>query len=157
MMDRRADTEIIAFRLNGADVSTEPSPGERLSHSLRERLGARDVKIGCNGGDCGACTVLVDGAPACACLVPTHQVRGVEVETVAGLTAGDPTGERLARAFLAHGAAQCGICTPGMIVSAVHLLRSGGKPDEAAVRDTPMASAPAMKSRRVMRPVSNER
>ncbi|MEL6205682.1 MAG: molybdopterin cofactor-binding domain-containing protein, partial [Pseudomonadota bacterium] len=100
---------------------------------LRERLGARDVKIGCNAGDCGACTVLLDDAPVCACLTTAHQAAGRQVETVAGLTAADPMAQKLARRFEAHGAAQCGICTPGMMVAATALLRTTETPDEGEV------------------------
>ncbi|MGB5067762.1 MAG: 2Fe-2S iron-sulfur cluster-binding protein, partial [Albidovulum sp.] len=123
------------FVLNGVAVSIHPHPGERLSQALRERLGARDVKIGCDAGDCGACTVLVDGAPVCACLMPAQQVAGRRVETARGLTADDPVGQRLVARFQDTGAAQCGICTPGMVASAVALLRANANPDEAAVQD----------------------
>lgn len=122
----------VAFTLNGAPTSVAPAVGERLSHTLRERLGARDVKIGCNAGDCGACTVLVDGAPVCACLTPVQQAQGCKVETLAGLAV---EAAPLAAAFLAHGAAQCGVCTPGMMVSALALLRDQPHPSEAQVQD----------------------
>ena len=113
---------MVRFNLNGSDVSVDAAPGERLSASLRERCGARDVKIGCNAGDCGACTVLVDGDPICACLMSTAQASGRSVETLKGVR-GSSEGEALAEAFQNHGAAQCGICTPGMMVSAVSWLR----------------------------------
>jgi CO/xanthine dehydrogenase Mo-binding subunit/aerobic-type carbon monoxide dehydrogenase small subunit (CoxS/CutS family) len=123
------------FTLNGASVTVSAPPGERLSQSLRERLGTRDVKIGCNAGDCGACTVLVDGAPVCACLMPTARVAGAVVETQAGLVAQAPLAQRLADSFHAHQAAQCGICTPGMMVAAVALLRAVPSPTAAQVED----------------------
>nr|WP_251134515.1 MULTISPECIES: molybdopterin-dependent oxidoreductase [Roseobacteraceae] len=123
------------FTLNGSTVSVEPYAGERLSETLRERVGARDVKIGCNAGDCGACTVLVDGAPVCACLMPAHQAAGRSVETLGGLAKTDLDALRLAESFQNHGAAQCGICTPGMIVSAVALLREESTPSETQVQD----------------------
>ena len=125
----------IAFTLNGAPASVAPADAERLSDCLRERLGQRDVKIGCNAGDCGACTVLVDGAPVCACLTPTGQVAGKKVETLAGLVRDDPVARRLAETFQDNGAAQCGICTPAMMVSAVALLRNNPTPDVSAVQD----------------------
>ncbi|MCX7559720.1 molybdopterin-dependent oxidoreductase [Sulfitobacter sp. F26204] len=125
----------LGFTLNGQEVTTTATTGDRLSETLRERLGARDVKIGCNAGDCGACTVLLDGAPVCACLTPVHQVSGRSVETLAGVYSNDPIAQALAERFQDHGAAQCGICTPGMMVSAVALLRKETAPTEAAVRD----------------------
>ncbi|CUH66774.1 Aldehyde oxidoreductase [Thalassovita gelatinovora] len=123
------------FRLNGHDVEIQPGPGERLSSALRERLAARDVKVGCDAGDCGACTILVDGDPVCACLMPVQQVAGRQVETLTGLIADDPVAARLAHSFEAHGAAQCGICTPGMMVAAVALLRGNDTPSEAEVSE----------------------
>ncbi len=132
-MDKRAPS-VTTFKLNGHTVDITPAPGERLSVSLRERLDARDVKVGCNAGDCGACTVLVDGAPVCACLMPTHQAQGAEIETLSGLT-DTPEALRLRDAFLDRGAAQCGICTPGMLVTATALLRATAKPDATAVED----------------------
>ena len=123
------------FRLNGRDEAPTLRPGQRLSELLREGLGQRDVKIGCDAGDCGACTILIDGAPVCACLTPAHQAMGRSVETVQGLHASDPVAARLTRSFLNHGAAQCGICTPGMLVSAVALLREVPRPSEGQVLD----------------------
>ncbi len=123
------------FKLNGASVDVFPEVGERLSETLRERLDCRDVKIGCDAGDCGACTVLMDGAPVCACLTPTHQAADAHVETLAGLHKNDPMTARLAQQFEDHGAAQCGICTPGMMVSATALLREKTTPTEAEVQD----------------------
>ncbi len=134
-MNRHLTGSPISFRLNGVDTSPLATPGQRLSDLLREGLGQRDVKIGCDKGDCGACTVLVDGAPVCACLTPAHQVAGRKVETMQGLANADPDAARLGQSFLDHGAAQCGICTPGMMVSAVALLRETPEPDEIQVKD----------------------
>lgn len=125
----------IRFDLNKQSVQVEPSPGERLSRTLRERLGARDVKVGCDAGDCGACTVLLDGQPVCACLTPSHQAAGRQIETLSGLIQQDPEARALAGRFEDHGAAQCGICTPGMMVSAMALLRQNSKPTEQQVMD----------------------
>ncbi len=128
-MLKRVNDTAISFTLNGAAVAVEAVPGERLSEALRERLGARDVKIGCNAGDCGACSVLVDGAPVCACLMTVQQAAGARVETAAGLCAADPHAIALAERFQDHGAAQCGFCTPGMVVAATALLRETPAPD----------------------------
>ncbi len=125
----------VSFSLNGKAVTTQPATGARLSETLRETLDGRDVKIGCNAGDCGACTVLLDGQPICACLTPTQQVSGQAVETLAGLHVSDPVAQMLGERFQDHGAAQCGICTPGMMVAAVALLREDPTPSEQAVKD----------------------
>ncbi|MEO9516999.1 MAG: molybdopterin cofactor-binding domain-containing protein [Paracoccaceae bacterium] len=134
-MDKRVSKTSVRFQLNGQPAHVHPLPCERLSSTLREQLDARDVKVGCDAGDCGACTVLVDGAPVCACLTPTHQADGKVVETLSGLMSSEPVATDLAQSFLAHGAAQCGICTPGMMVSSVALLRSNPKPSENDAMD----------------------
>ena len=125
---------MIAFTLNTRAVEIEGDPGRRLADVLREALGLTGTKIGCNAGDCGACTVLLDDRQVCACLVPLGQVAGRRVLTVEGLA---PTGElsALQRAFLRHGAAQCGICTPGMLMAATDLLARDPHPTEQAVLD----------------------
>lgn len=125
----------VAFDLNGKPVSVDALPSERLSFALRERAGAKDVKVGCDAGDCGACTVLIDGAPVCSCTTALGQVEGAKVETQAGLVAHDRVAERLAASFQRHQAAQCGICTPGMMVAAVSLLRANPAPSEQQVQD----------------------
>lgn len=116
--------------LNGEAATAEVRPGDRLSHVLRKRLGARDVKVGYNAGDCRVRPVLVDGAPVRACFMLAQRVAGEEVETLAELRF-KPKGEALAVSFSAHQAVQCGICTPGMMVAAVALLRQVPKPTEA--------------------------
>ncbi len=132
-MNHANPNPILTFALNGETVSVPAHPAQRISEVLREKLGARDVKIGCNAGDCGACTILVDGAPVCACLMAAHQVDGRSVETLAGLQKTDPDAKALKQRFQNHGAAQCGICTPGMMVTAVALLRKNPTP---SVQDT---------------------
>lgn len=127
--------QTIEFELNGQSVQSEVVPTLRLSSLLRDHQSATDVKIGCNAGDCGACTVLIDGEPVCACLTGAGQVSGKHVQTLAGLTQSDPHMHLLQQSFLRHGAAQCGICTPGMLVSAAALLKHTSEPDEQAVQD----------------------
>jgi aldehyde oxidoreductase len=124
----------IAFTLNGAPCRLRAEPAARLSDALREALRLTGTKVGCNAGDCGACTVLVDGRQVCACLTPIAQVEGRAVVTVEGL-AREGRLAPLQQAFLAHGAAQCGICTPGMLLAAQDLLARVPRPDEAAVLD----------------------
>ena len=130
-----APVGMVQFTLNGHSVSISPAVGERLSTSLRDRLGSLDVKVGCNAGDCGACTVLVAGSARCACLTPTHQVAGQAVDTGAGMVRHDPLTQRLAQSFQDHHAAQCGICTPAMLVAATALLRQVATPTEMQVQD----------------------
>lgn len=134
-MDKPIADIPLAFILNGSEVMADSAQGERLSYTLRERLERRDVKIGCNAGDCGACTVLVDGEPVCACLMAAPQAVGRQVETLAGLVEYDPIAKSLVESFQAHAAAQCGICTPGMMVTAVALLRRKPKPNVTEVED----------------------
>src|SRR5438309_4108999 len=118
----------IAFSVNGNSVSVCVSPVERLSQVLRARLGLTGTKVGCDAGDCGACTVLVDGEAVCSCLVAAGQIEGREITTVEGLAARRAIGDRLQKSFLRHGAAQCGACTPGMLVSATALLERNPAP-----------------------------
>ncbi len=118
---------MISFRLNGKSTALEAPPIRRLADVLREDLGLTATKIGCNAGDCGACTVLLDGKQVCACLVPLGQVEGRDVATAEGLAADGALNE-LQESFLRHGAAQCGICTPGMLMAAASLLRSNRRP-----------------------------
>ena len=132
---RPADTFPVAFELNQAAVAAEAAPGTRLSRLLREHFGLTGTKVGCDAGDCGACTVLLDGAPVCACMVAAAQVAGRKVETIEGLSSANPLTKALQVAFLRHGAAQCGICTPAMLVSATALLQEAPAPDEPAVKD----------------------
>src|SRR6266550_1183464 len=125
----------IRFSVNGRCASVSTSPAQRLSRVLREDLGLTGTKIGCDAGDCGACTVLIDGEPACACLVAAGQIKGQRVVTVEGLPVETRWGAALQRSFLAHGAAQCGICTPGMLVAASRLLETNERPSEAEIAD----------------------
>ena len=136
MMDGLHDTDgRISFTVNGEPRQVDCAPSMRLSEVLRERLALRATKVGCNAGDCGACTVLIDGDPVCACLVPAGQVAGRSVETAESLAGTDSALSALQASFLRHGAAQCGICTPGMMMAATALLRRNAAPNRQAVED----------------------
>jgi len=128
-------TGVITLVVNDREVSVVSPPLRRLSRVLREQLGLTGTKIGCDAGDCGACTVLLDGEAVCACLVAVAQVEDREVTTVEGLQSRAPWFGRLQEAFLRHGAAQCGACTPGMLISATALLEHNSSPSEADVMD----------------------
>lgn len=129
----------ISLQLNGRNRESLAAPTTRLSLVLREEFGLRGTKVGCDAGDCGACTVLLNGHPVCACLVCVGQVGDKTVTTIEGLA--DETAphseqfRRLQRAFLERGAAQCGICTPAMLVSATALLQTREHVNETKVLD----------------------
>jgi aerobic carbon-monoxide dehydrogenase small subunit len=115
------------FVLNGQDTEIDPPPMARLLDVLREHCGLTGTKEGCGEGECGACTVLLDGEAVCSCLVPAAQVEGTAVTTIEGLGGDHP----LQHAFMDEVGAQCGICTPGMILTATTL---GKRPSLAKIR-----------------------
>ena len=124
----------LSLSINGHERTVEAPPLVRLMDVLREQLGLMGTKEGCGEGECGTCTVLFDGEPANACLIPIGQCVGHEIVTIEGLV--DPAQPSpLAKAFVARGGAQCGICTPGMIVSAHALLLRVPKPNEDTIRE----------------------
>lgn len=124
---------VVRLRLNGEDRETLAGPSETLLEVLRERLGLTGTKHGCEVGECGACTVLVDGAPRLSCLVLPDQVEGAEVTTVEGLADG-ATLHPLQVSFMRFGASQCGYCTSGMLLSAKALLDERPEPTEPEIR-----------------------
>jgi CO/xanthine dehydrogenase Mo-binding subunit/aerobic-type carbon monoxide dehydrogenase small subunit (CoxS/CutS family) len=130
----RSAAERLAFTLNGTAIDIHVPPGRRLADVLRDDLGLTGTKIGCNAGDCGACTVLLDGNQVCACLIPAARASGAAITTIEGL-ARDGSLDTLQRAFLRHGAAQCGICTPGMLIAATDLLARNPAPSEPEIQD----------------------
>ena len=125
----------VSFRLNGRNVISASPAVTRLSNVLRDEFRATGTKSGCDAGDCGACTVQIDGELACACLVPVAEAEGRSVVTVEGLATNTSTGQALQDSFLAQGAAQCGICTPGMLVAAARLLDHERAPSRARIAD----------------------
>ena len=125
--------KLLAFTLNGRPVEVAAGPSETLVTVLRETLGLTGTKVGCGEGDCGACTVLLDGKAVNSCLVLALQVEGREVLTIEGLAGGEAL-HPVQQAFIDHGAIQCGFCSPGMILSSVALLKQNPKPTEEQVR-----------------------
>jgi len=124
----------IRFALNGSAVTVDVPPASRLLDVLRGPLGLTGTKEGCGEGECGSCTVLLDGVPVNACLVLAGQVEGRTVTTVEGLGAPESLSP-LQEAFVKEGGAQCGICTPGFLVSAEALLASIPLPGETDIRE----------------------
>ena len=124
----------LRMQLNGADVEAWVPEHRTLLDVLRDEIGATEVKNGCGEGVCGTCTVLLDDVPVSACLLLAVQAEGRRVTTVRGLAV-DPGGlHPLQQSFLRHGAAQCGFCTPGMLLAAVDLLRRSPRPSRDAIR-----------------------
>jgi aerobic-type carbon monoxide dehydrogenase small subunit (CoxS/CutS family) len=124
----------LALTVNGDPYRREIRPDATLLDVLRDDLGLTGTKWGCETGDCGACTVLVDGDPVVSCLQFAQQVDGRQVTTIEGLGEHGDLGD-LQAAFVRNGAAQCGFCTPGMIVAAEALLRHNTSPSESEVRE----------------------
>jgi carbon-monoxide dehydrogenase small subunit len=122
------------FSVNGEPVEVEAIGSRRLLDVLREDLGLTGTKEGCGEGECGACSVLLDGAVVDACLVPVSQANGTQVRTVEGLGAADALND-LQQAFLETGGAQCGICTPGMLIAGEAFLASGAPATEENIRE----------------------
>ena len=120
--------------VNGERLSADAWPGESLLYLLRERLGLPGSKNACEQGECGSCSVLLDGTLACSCLVLAAQADGHEVVTVEGLAEGDEL-HPVQRAFVDAGAVQCGFCTPGLVVAAVDLLAHEPSPSDDQIRE----------------------
>ncbi len=124
----------ISLRLNGVEQEADVWEGESLLFALRERLGLPGSKNACEQGECGSCSVLLDGKLVCSCLVLAAQAEGHDVVTVEGL-AEDGGLHRVQEAFVAAGAVQCGFCTPGLVVAAVELLRQNAYPSDDEIRE----------------------
>ena len=125
---------MIRFSLNGEAVEVQAMPMTRLIDVLREHLRMTGTKEGCGEGECGACTILVDGLPVNSCLIPVVQADGTEIVSVEGI-ADDERLDPIQDAFIEYGAAQCGICTPGFVVAAGALLDRNPHPNQQAVRE----------------------
>lgn len=123
----------IGLKVNGREVHVEIDPHARLIDILREKLALTGTKEGCGIGECGACTVILDGETVCSCLVLAAQCQGGTVETIESL-AKDDTLSKLQQAFLDYGGTQCGYCTPGMLMSAKALLDNNPHPTEEEIK-----------------------
>ncbi len=124
----------VSFELNGHPVEVDIAPHLRLLTLLRDVLGETGTKEGCGEGECGACTVLVDGRAVNSCLYPAAEVEGATVVTIEGLSGAGGELSPVQRAFIAKGGAQCGFCTPGMVMAAVALLAEHRQPSEEEIR-----------------------
>jgi aerobic carbon-monoxide dehydrogenase small subunit len=130
-----ADTPVvkISCRVNGAPIELRGHPMERLLDTLRSQVRLTGTKEGCGEGECGACSVLIDGELANSCLVPLLHANGASITTIEGVAQGERL-HAVQEAFIAHGGAQCGICTPGMVLAAVALLERTPQPTADDIR-----------------------
>ncbi|HEX4538235.1 MAG TPA: (2Fe-2S)-binding protein [Candidatus Acidoferrum sp.] len=135
MNDQQTATKSdVTLVVNGKTIAVRAFPMERLLDVLRTQIGLTGTKEGCGEGECGSCSVLVDGALVNSCLIPVLQVSGTHITTIEGL-ATDKRLHALQQAFLDFGGAQCGICTPGMILAGVHLLSKNPQPTGTDIRE----------------------
>jgi carbon-monoxide dehydrogenase small subunit len=125
---------LIEFTINGESRQLDVFPMARLLDVLRDQLQLTGTKEGCGEGECGACTVTLDGRIVNSCLVPAAQANGAEITTIEGVAQNNQL-HAVQQAFIQHGGAQCGICTPGMVLAAVDLLKRNPQPTEADIRN----------------------
>lgn len=123
----------LEFKVNGERRRVVVYPMARLLDVLREELELTGTKEGCGEGECGACTVILDGKIVNSCLVPVAQVNGAQVTTIEGVAEAEQL-HAVQQSFIEHGGAQCGICTPGMVLAAIDLLERNPQPSEADIR-----------------------
>jgi carbon-monoxide dehydrogenase small subunit len=123
----------VRCRVNGRDATLHDFPMGRLLDALREQLNLTGIKEGCGEGECGACSIEMDGNLVNSCLVPLLQAEGSTIRTIEGVASGEQL-HSVQQAFITHGGAQCGICTPGMILAAVDLLEHNPRPTETEIR-----------------------
>ncbi len=125
---------LLSINVNGQTRRVDVAPQETLASTLRYKLGLTGTKLGCNRGECGACTVLVDDIPSYACSILTHTVKDQRIETVEGMQSASGTLHPVQQAFIEELAPQCGYCTPGQVMSAVGLLRANPNPTREEAR-----------------------
>lgn len=132
-MEHLHSGHLLKITVNGKPVALNIEPNLTLLEALRDKLLLAGTKEGCGTGDCGACTVLLDGKPVCSCLMLALEAEDGEVQTIEGL-ASDGTLHSLQAAFIEHGGLQCGFCTPGMLMASAALLAENSHPSEADIR-----------------------
>ena len=125
----------ISFKVNDRSVRVSVAPDTLLVDLLRDELGLTGTKVGCREGECGACTVLLDGVPVNSCLMPAVKAAGREITTIEGIEGEDGALDRIQQAFIDAGAIQCGFCTPAMILIAKSLLDVNPNPTEGQIRE----------------------
>jgi aerobic-type carbon monoxide dehydrogenase small subunit (CoxS/CutS family) len=125
----------LSFQLNGEDISVQVLPDTLLVDLLRDTLDLTGTKIGCRAGECGVCTILLDGVSVNACLLPALKVTGRSVETIEGVAPEDDQLDVIQESFVNEGAVQCGFCTPGMIMNAKELLNREPEPSESDIKN----------------------
>jgi len=126
---------VIRLTVNGTEMTAEPVGPESLLFTLRERLGLWGTKGACEQGECGSCTVILDGEPVCSCLVMAADADGSNVVTVEGLAPAEGPLHPVQQAMLDHGGVQCGFCTPGFVVAAAHLLEQDPNPADDEIKE----------------------
>ena len=124
-----------SFKINGEEKEVEITPNTVLVDLIRDRLKLKGTKVGCREGECGACTVLLDGVAVNACLLPAVKVAGRSVTTIEGLIQGDGVLDPIQQAFIDEGAIQCGFCTPGMVLTAKALLDQNPLPTDQEIKE----------------------
>src|SRR5262252_4861253 len=135
MVFKAPDKTTINCAVNGKPQTLDAYPMERLLDVLREQLELTGTKEGCGEGECGACTVIIDGQIVNSCLVPVAQVEGCSIRTIEGIALSETQLHDVQQAFIECGGAQCGICTPGMVIAAVSLLEKNPRPTNAEIRN----------------------
>lgn len=124
---------LVRFKLNGREIEIDARPDRRAVDLLREDLGLTGGKEGCGAGECGACSILVDGVSKLSCLMLAAQLEGRTITTIEGLSAGEEL-HPIQQAFVSRGAIQCGFCSPGMVIAAVDLLQRNPNPERGEIR-----------------------
>lgn len=128
-------SKLITFLLNGETVEVYANPGDLLVDVLRDKLSLTGTKVGCRAGDCGACTIIMDGQAVNSCMIPVGKAQGANIVTIEGVAAKDGSLHPVQQSFIDKGAVQCGYCIPGMVMSAKALLDQNNDPTRDEIRE----------------------